>query len=321
MDRVHEIARLRWLWRPGAVITIVGPPGSGKTRLATELTRRPPERDASVSWPPVGGRGQLEAICSAVLADVGGPGSIVVLDDADHALDACADIAMRLVRARPQVTVLATSRQVLGISQERLVRIEGLAIPAAADLFADRSRLLDPAFRLGPGNAAADVCRRLDGLPLAIELAAHHMRHMTVRDLLTLLDDPEVLARLVSIDRDVPSRHANLEAAVAWSFDRLTDEQRAAAIQLSWLRLGAPFRLRDAIDVATSERLPADRVVEVMSQLIDRSLLLHATDPKLGVAYRMPAPVQRYGRSLANRLGWSWARRRGAWITLDRASR
>src|SRR5262249_44393352 len=149
-----------------------------------------------------------------------------------------------------------------------------------------RARLAEPGFQLDMANAAAvfDICRWLDGLPLAIELAALRLRHMTVGDLAAQLGDPRMLSLLTGNTADVPERHASMEKAIGWSFDRLTVEQRTVAVRLC--RFATPFRRTDAGLVASDETLSPEHVAQIVLELVDRSLLTKEEDRDHHAIYR-----------------------------------
>jgi non-specific serine/threonine protein kinase len=315
-NRDEQFANFQRVRRPGAVITITGPPGCGKTRFAAELMVTA-AADAEVTWVTVHEGDDAARLDGEVAAGDTGPGSIVVLDDADLALEACADVARRLVRNRPGAIVLATSREPLRLYGEQILPLAGLPVPdrhlrpdpsstgvkpdlsrfqsqESVSLFVDRARLVVPAFELDRGNAGPvfDVCRGLDGLPLAIELAALRLRQMTVVDLAAELDTPfEWLAGSIA---DVPERHKSFATAIAWSFDRLTAEQRAVAGRLSLFP--ASFRRSEAAEVARDDAIPPERVRDVVLELVDRSLLLREADHDGKAVYRWPHPIRQYAR-------------------------
>jgi predicted ATPase/transcriptional regulator with XRE-family HTH domain len=328
-NRVQEMNHFQQVWRH-AVITITGPPGCGKSRFAAEQMCRFNDNGTAVVWLAIQQGDDSDRIRALLMAGDVGPGSVVVLDNADHALEASADVARRLVHGSSGMTVVATSRQPLGIHGEQFLRLRGLPVPdlhlrpradgggpvpdleklqtqESLSLFVDRAKLAEPGFQLDLENApyVFDICLWFDGLPLAIELAALRLRHMTVRDLAAQLDRPQLFGELAAqLDHphmlqllagntaDVPERHASLEAAIAWSFDRLTAEQRTVAVRLS--RFATPFRLVDAADVAAGDELTRERVGEIVLELVDRSLLLKIEDRDQHAVYRWPKPVQQF---------------------------
>ena len=318
-DRVQEIAHFKEVNQPGALITIVGPPGCGKSRFAAEVTGRlEKEKGLATTWLPVQEGNDADHIRALLVAGETSPGSVVVLDNADLSLEASVEVARRLLHGSSGVTVIATSRQPLDINGEQLLPLRGLPIPdphlrPSADgdgptpdleklltqeslsLFVGRAKLVQPGFQLDLANAAAvfDICQWLDGLPLAIELAALRLRHMTVVDLAAQLDEPRMLTLLVGTARDVPDRHASLESAIGWSFDRLSEEQRTVAVRLS--RFATPFRPVDAADVAADELVTRERVDGIVMQLVDRSLLLAQPDRNRRAVYKWPRPIQQFG--------------------------
>jgi non-specific serine/threonine protein kinase len=313
VNRTEESAHFRRAWRPGALVTVTGPPGCGKTRLAAELAAAMATQGTTVTWLAV--RQGDDAGRLAARLDAGDVGAAVVLNDADLALDAATGFVRQLLDGSPDLAVLATSRQRLGVYGEQLLPLAGLPIPdlhlrpqgrgltpdlarlqlqESVSLFVDRATLAAPGFQLDPSNAAAvfDVCRWLDGLPLAIELAALRLRQMTVGDLAAALDD--LLPWLRGNTADVPDRHASLERAIEWSFAQLSEEQRLVATRLS--RFSIPFRMNDAVEVAGGDGAEAGRVTETVLELIDRSLLVRQTDHALRAVYRWPNAIREFGR-------------------------
>lgn len=315
INRFDEMAHVKRLWQPGALVTITGPPGCGKTRLASQLVLERASAGTTVTWLEV--REGDDAQRLAARLDAGDVGSAIVLNDADLAHPASADLAHRLLEGSRDVALLATSRQRLAVYGEHLLPLAGLPVPDlhlrpdgagpgltpdlgrlqeqdSVKLFVDRAALQKPGFQLDRTNAAAvfDVCRWLDGLPLAIELAALRLRHMTVADLAARLDDP--LPLLSGNAARVPARHVSLETAIGWSFDQLTDEQRTVARRLC--RFSTWFRLSDAAEIAHDDGLPAELVNETVLELIDRSFLVWQMDHDNRAEYRWPNAVREYGR-------------------------
>jgi predicted ATPase/transcriptional regulator with XRE-family HTH domain len=316
VNRIEQVAHFKRVWRPGAIITVTGPPGCGKTRLAAELITNHVSNDADVTWLTLRESDDQDSVAEAIGRGNAGTGAVVVLDDADLALVVTSAIARQLVQASPGMTVLATSRQPLGIYGEQLLPLTGLPVPDpllrpeqtlgakpdlnrlksqdSLSLFIDRASLAVPGFELDFTNAAAvfDVCRGLDGLPLAIELAARRLGQMTVVDLAAELDDP--LAWLEGNTTDVPRRHSSLETAIRWSFERLSEDQRGVAARLALFPV--PFRRGDAAEVAGDGSVDAARIRAIVLELVDRSLLVREADNDGRAMYRFPEPVRLYAQ-------------------------
>src|SRR6185503_1770904 len=155
------------------------------------------------------------------------------LDNCEHLVEACADLAGRLLRATSRPRILATSREPLTVAGEAIWSVQVLADTEAAHLFADRARAIVPEFALDAANAAAvaSICRRLEGIPLAIELAAARVRVLSVDEIDARLGDRFRL--LTRGDRTAPVRRQTLRAAIDWSYDLLTAEEQALLRRLS----------------------------------------------------------------------------------------
>jgi predicted ATPase/transcriptional regulator with XRE-family HTH domain len=313
IDRADEIALFHQVWQPGDVVTLIGPPGCGKTRLAAKLSEEVTGRGTAVAWLTVREGDVADRIAAEVAAAPAG--AVVVLDDADLAISASVHAVQRLLGAG--LTVLATSRQPLNLYGERLLPLAGLPVPdkhllpnrggegpvpdleqlksqASVSLFVDRAALADPAFQLDLSNATAvfDVCRWLDGLPLAIELAALRLRQMTVIDLAGRLDD--LLSWLGGNTAFVPARHASLDTAIEWSFAQLPPERRAVALRLC--TFSTAFDINEAVAVASDdEHLPPQVVSAAVLELVDRSLLIRQTNHGRAT-YRWPHSIRQHGK-------------------------
>jgi predicted ATPase/DNA-binding SARP family transcriptional activator len=295
--REIELAHLDAQLRAGRLVTLVGPGGAGKTRLATTFAGRAagslvggtwlvelaavsdardvPERVLAVlGRPEIGSRGHAASTGDRVrrLIDVlSAAETLLVLDNCEHVLDAAGRLAEVLLAHCPRLRVLATSRERLGIAAERLCPVAPLPLPAAGDasvsaavrLFIDRARAVRPDFEADDVALAriADVCRRLDGLPLAIELAAARLRSMSLRELAAGLDDRFRL--LTDGIRTAPERQRTLRATVTWSWGLLDGAERARLARL------AAFPASFGGDAAERVGVPW----ETLQALVDKSLL------------------------------------------------
>jgi non-specific serine/threonine protein kinase len=252
VGREQELAELQLLLRSSRLVTLTGSGGVGKTRLAIQtVANLSPTLDGRtfiVELAPLSNPMLLE---QSVLAALGGrdvPGqstfdtlaarlcssqNLLVLDNCEHLIDACAAMVDRLLRHCPGLRVLATSREVLNVPGECLVRVPSLAVPtsltprvedasghSAVQLFVERASLVRPDFRLSDDNVASvvQICRRLDGIPLAIELAAARMRFLSVEETTRRLDDR--FALLTDGGRTVAARHQTLRATLDWVVSR-----------------------------------------------------------------------------------------------------
>jgi len=233
--RAREKERLAELVRRVPLVTLTGVGGAGKTRLAAEIAA---DSDGEVCWcelaslrsdesvaPAVAsalGRDDADADPAAAVAEaIAGRGVLLVLDNCEHVLDGAADLVDRVIHSEPDARVLATSREPLGVEGEQVIALGPLG-PEAVELFADRARLAVWDFELSDENAddVARICERLDGLPLAIELAAARIRSLTPAEIVQHLDRRfELLARPRARGEE---RHRTLRATVDWSY-RLLD--------------------------------------------------------------------------------------------------
>jgi predicted ATPase/DNA-binding SARP family transcriptional activator len=279
----------------GRLVTLIGPGGVGKTRLATEVAgqARSPGGVWLVELAAVAGPADVvHAIVAALdlretgvrhrdpvarLAEaLGGRDVLLVFDNCEHVVEAVARLAHELLGRCPDLRILATSREPLGVTGELLVPVLPLDPDAAARLFAERAQAVAPRFVMDEGNAEriVDVCRRLDGLPLAIELCAARLRTMPLEAVVSRLDDR--FALLGEGSRTALPRHQTLRAVVAWSWELLTDEDRAAAQRLAVFRGGFTAEAAQALGVRPDS-------------LVDKSLLQFD-----GGRYRMLETVREY---------------------------
>lgn len=328
VGRADELAGIDKLLGEARLVTIVGAGGAGKTRLAAELTGRldkgAPDGVWFVELAPVT---DPLAVAHAVLATVGiretgmldtesprdavtrlvdvfrHKRSLLVLDNCEHVVAGAAELAERLLHACPGLRILGTSREPLGVRGEMLYPIpplrwpddgapgaaEALAYPAVR-LFADRAVAVRPGFAVTDDTVAAvvEVCRRLDGMPLAIELAAAKLRSLPLAQIAARLDDRFRL--LTGGSRTALPRHQTLQAVVEWSWDQLTEPERTVARRFSVFVGGATIEAAEHV-CATGE---VD-VVDVLGALVDKSLLDAVHDDRHEFRYRMLETIRAYG--------------------------
>jgi len=295
IGRAAEIKRVNGLLDDQRAVTLVGPGGVGKTSLALacghELISRFPDgvwlADLSALDEP--GRVPVELARSlnldagdrttldAVADHLRDRRSLLILDNCERLLDAVAETAATLLQRAPGVALLATSREPLGIPGEILWPTRPLSIPDensdssfadsdAVRLFADRAAAVDPDFRL-EDNAplVGEICRRLDGLPLAVELAAARSRSLPLPEIARRLEDR--FSILKGGGRTVVPRHQTLEAAIGWSYDSLSEDERSHFATVSVFAGGWSLRAAEAVSS------DPDRALDLLSALVDRSLV------------------------------------------------
>jgi predicted ATPase/DNA-binding CsgD family transcriptional regulator len=326
VGREPELVELAAALRQNRLLTIAGGSGLGKTRLALELARRTLPEHLDGAWfvslsvlndpsrvlrevaTTLGVREQFDgSILRALSAYLGDREVLLVLDNCEHLLDACAGLVEALLRACAGLRVLATAHEPLRVPGEHIWRIQPLGLPdldngrpsfdvlAAAEavrLFHARASLVQPHFVLTPVNvtAVARLCERLDGIPLAIELAAARTEMMSVDDILARLEDRFRL--LSGGSRTVLPRHQTLRAALDWGHHLLNDEERKLFRRLS--AFAGAFDLEAAETVGASPDLPAETVVGHLLRLVDKSLVVPAAAPMGRTRCRMLETVRMY---------------------------
>ena len=232
-----------------------------------------------------------EASLTGYLADAG---ALIVLDNCEHVLDGAARLVSTLLSATSRVRVLATSRALLGVGAEQVWPVPPLSSrPEALALFEARAAAALPGFRVGPQNqeTVARLCQRLDGLPLAIELAAARLRALSAEQILDRLEDRFQL--LTTGKRDGPLRHQTLHAAVEWSFELCSDAGR-----LFWARcsvFAGEFDLDAAESVCTGDGLAAGDVFAGVARLVDQSVLAREGDAGDRARYRLLETIRQFG--------------------------
>ena len=304
------------------LVTLIGVGGTGKTRLAIETAAtvsacRSPTGAGWWSWPPSRSRTQCRSRSLRVGCDRTAEGDVVdhlvarlhdkrclvVVDNCEHVLAATADVVERIVAACPTVMVLATSREPLMVRGERLVPVPSLRADDAERLFLQRARNEAPDLVIDDDQrrAVTELCQRLDGLPLALELAASRVRALTPVELVANLE--ERFRMLVGGRRSRMERHQTMRGTLDWSYDLCSDVEQAVFDRLSVFPAG--FDLSAARAVAGGDGVDEIDVVDVVPQLVDRSLLQRSTAIDGTTRYRMLETMRAYGREHLHHQGLS----------------
>jgi len=326
IGREQEIAQLKELVKANRLVTLTGAGGAGKTRLAIEVARPLTDAFADGVWlaelaalsdprlvpqavaQALKGKEQPTRPVLETLSDhLASRKLLLVLDNVEHLLEACGHLVDEIVRHSPDTAVLVTSRERLGMTGELTYRVPSLTVPATSEtltpetvssyegvrLFADRAKLARRDFALTAENASsvASICARLDGMPLAIELAAACLRSMSVDELSERLD--QRFALLTDGSRAALPRHRTLRSMLDWSYDLLTEREqhmlRGAAVFAGGWTLGS------AEQVCAGNEIDASDVMEQLTSLVDKNLV--ATDEQAGATrYRMLQTVHQYAQ-------------------------
>ena len=319
VGRDRDLQELGQLVTGRRLVTLTGAGGSGKTRLAAEIGLRMDwERTDSAAWVELWPCDEAPAVPAQVAATLGlrtataeGPlgaltdslrdrDLVLILDGCEHVIGAAAELAQRLLVECPSLRILATSREPLGVPGEHVWPVPPVAPADALQLFTDRASAVDPAFCISEENrgAVAEVCRRLDGLPLAIELAAARVRVLTPQQILSKLCDRFTI--LTGGSRGAVPRHRTLRAAIDWSFALLSPEEQALLARLSVF--AGTFPLEAAETVCGAD-------LDLLGGLVDKSLLTTARRSGT-VRYGLLETIREYARERLAASGESDALRR-----------
>jgi predicted ATPase/DNA-binding XRE family transcriptional regulator len=325
VGRESEVAEVLRLLDAGRTLTLIGTGGVGKTRLALEVARvsaaRMDSRRAPVAFVDLSRVTDPDVISREIataLRVVEQPGRpvlelllellephrlLLVLDNCEHVVDAVARLVERLITTCPELRVLATSREPLRVGGEVAWRVPSLGLPEdgspahvarseAVQLFVDRARAAVPHFAITHANSLAvgDVCRRLDGIPLALELAAARMSALGVAEIAQRLDERFQL--LTGGSRTAPARHQTLWATLDWSYRLLTADERRLFDRLAVF--ASSWTLQAAEAICSSDELPPDRVLDLLGQLVDKSLVVVDDTSEGQVRYRLLETIREY---------------------------
>ena len=323
VGRERELADVRALVQSGRLVTLTGAGGSGKTRLSLQVAAQALDRYSDGAWlVELAAVADTEAVAPAICEVLGiavPPGRpaqealldalapqdvLIVLDNCEHLIGACAKAADAIVRHCPRVHLVATSREPLGIGGEAVYRVPPLSLPGAGDtglpaagssdavaLFADRARAQGTGLVIDEQTAplVVSICRRLDGLPLAIELAAARLRSLSLSGLADRLDQRFRL--LTGGSRTAPERHQTLRATVEWSYSLLSETEQVLLGRLSVF--AGSFDLDAAEAVCGFGGIEAFDVADLLGSLVDKSLVV-AEPAGPALRYRLLETIRQF---------------------------
>jgi predicted ATPase/DNA-binding SARP family transcriptional activator len=309
IGRAHELSELGRLIGTTRLLTLTGAGGSGKTRLAREVAAADAGRHAKIGWvdlapvsdpasiarevatalhiPDRGGRAG-----EALIGTIGDTAMLLVLDNCEHLVDATAELVEQLLRACPRLVVLTTSREALGIPSETAWLVPPLGSAEAVQLFVERAQASLPSFDITDTNAASvrDICRRLDGIPLAIELAAARVRVLSPEQIAARLNDAFRL--LTTGSRTALPRQRTLRGTMDWSYGLLEHREQALLCRLAVF--AGSFSLEAAEAVCVGAPLEPEDILDGVATLVDKSLVV--MDAGDGAArYHLLETVRQYG--------------------------
>ncbi|GGS15057.1 ATP-binding protein [Actinokineospora fastidiosa] len=303
LGRDADLAAVTGLVRTSRVTSIVGPGGLGKTRLAQAVGHQAEQRVVHlVALAGVGSdddvAGEVASVVGAGegrIADALGPGALLILDNCEHVLRGAANLVRTLVSTTKDLRVLTTSRAPLGLSSESVYPLPELDLATSVALFEHRARAARPGVEL-PRDVVAELCERLDGLPLAVELAAARVRVLSVPEIAARLADRFTLLR--GGPRDAPARHRTLRAVVDWSWNLLDPDAQAAMTALAVFPGGFT-------EESAGWLIDGD-VLDTIEALVDQSLL-KVEDTPTGTRFRMLETVREFAQGPPDERFLAWA--------------
>jgi predicted ATPase len=333
VGREKELAECAQLLEENRVLTLTGVGGSGKTRLALKIAEGRVGAHEDGTWfvdlAPIQDEDRVAVAVATVLGVKEEPGgslieslsarltekdALLVLDNCEHVLAASTELAEALLAAAPNLRLLATSREGLGLDGERLFAVRSLGVPRREDwhdaraleaseaihLFVDRARAVEGRFALDGKNGpiVAEICRRLDGIPLAIELAASRVKVLSVDQIRSKLDDRFRL--LTGGSKTALPRHQTLRATVQWSYDQLADEERELLQRLAVFAGGWTLESGTAVAAESADEF---EILDRLTRLVDKSLVVVELEGGGQPRYRMLETVRQYAEERLSESG------------------
>ena len=323
LGREQDKAEVVRLLSSGRLLTLTGAGGLGKTRLALEVAHRlsdqfangawmvdlAPLRDAallpqtiaqSIGFQPTAAQPLLESLFEHLQPKQ----MLILLDNCEHLIAACAELVQQLLLQAPELSLLATSREALGITGETVYPLQGMAWPSgigshnvlqydAVRLFVERAKTTAPKFALTLENTSAvvEICKRLDGIPLALELASARVKVLTVQEIAARLENR--LTLLASGQRSgLEARHLTMRATIDWSHALLNPDEQTLFRRLAVFEGGCTLAAVETVCVENG--IEVGRILEVLSSLVDKSLVLAETLGRAQARYRVLETVREY---------------------------
>ncbi len=326
VGREREVSEVKRLLGEARLLTLTGPGGCGKSRLAMAVAFEAVAGFEDGAWwvglAPLSDPDLVPQVVAAELRASETPGRtpiqaliehleskrvLLIIDNCEHLIEACAELVNTLLRSCPGLKILATSREALGIAGESAWLVPSLSMPdpehppafedltnyEAVRLFVERAKAVASGFDLTEKNAptVARLCQRVEGIPLAIELAAARVRALSVEQIDARLEDS--LTLLAGRDRTAPARQRTLRGALDWSFGLLSELERPLFGRMSVFAGG--WTLEAAEVVGDGDGIEEDEILDLLTRLVDKSLVAAEAGMEGGVRYRMLEPLRQYG--------------------------
>jgi predicted ATPase len=334
IGRQKQMAEIRQAISEHRLVSLIGPGGTGKTRLALQvaagLLESFPDGVWFVAFAPLpdpalvlktvsttlGLREETDRSLSDILTDyLRAKQVLLILDNCEHLVEATAQLTDSLLSACPKIQILASSREALGIPGEKIYRVPPLSIPdthhipametlggyESVQLFIERARAVMPAFKLNDENApaVAQVCQRLDGIPLALELAAARVALLKVEQIADRLDDAFRL--LTGSSRTALPRQQTLRATIDWSFNLLSGPERCLLRRLTVFAGGWTLEAAEAI--CADVQVSAAEILDLLAALVNKSLVMAEREAGQEARYRLLETIRQYGREKLSESG------------------